>query len=66
MLGEETIDGGLQFDDGSEHATLEPLFGEFGEEALDGVRQEAEVGVKWKVKRGWPSHSITLGWLWAA
>jgi hypothetical protein len=44
-----------------EHATLEPLFGEFGEEALDGVRQEAEVGVKWKVKRGWrPSHSNSV------
>ena len=50
-----------------EHATLEPLFGEVREEALDGIQPRGRVGVKWKVKRGWrPSHSITLGCLCAA
>ncbi len=29
--------------------------------------QDAEVGVKWKVQRGWrPSRWMTLGCLWAA
>ena len=31
------------------------------------LSQEHEVGVKWKVQRGWrPSHAITLGCLWVA
>ena len=34
---EEAVDGGLQIDDGSEHAVLETSPGEFGEEAFDGV-----------------------------
>jgi hypothetical protein len=31
MFGEEAIDGGLQFDDGSERATLETPLGQDGE-----------------------------------
>jgi hypothetical protein len=37
VFGEEAIDGGLQFDDGSEHPTLEPSLGQRGEEALDRI-----------------------------
>ena len=34
---EETVDGGLEIDDALEDAALEPLPGQFGEEALDGI-----------------------------
>ena len=37
MLPEVSVDGGLQVDDGPEHAAFEALAGEFGEEAFDGV-----------------------------
>jgi hypothetical protein len=33
----EAVDGGLKIDDGMEDATLEPLPGEFGEGAVDGI-----------------------------
>ncbi len=36
-FGEEAADGGLEIDDALEHAALEPLSGEFGEESLDGI-----------------------------
>jgi hypothetical protein len=49
VLGEEAIDSGLQFDDGSEHATLEPSLGQRGEEALD--RIEPRGGRGREVKR---------------
>jgi hypothetical protein len=34
---EEAVDGIFEFLEGAEHAALEALFGEFREEALDGV-----------------------------
>ena len=37
MFGEEAVDGGLEFDDGMEHAALEASLRQLGEEALDGV-----------------------------
>jgi len=37
VFAHEAVDGGLQVDDGMEHAVLEPASGEFGEEALHGV-----------------------------
>jgi len=52
MLLDETIDGGLEVDDGAEGAVLEAAAGELGEEALDGVeprtggRHEVE-GLRW-------------------
>ena len=49
VFGEEAIDGGLQVDDGSEHATLEPPLGQRGEEALDSI--EPRGGGGRKVKR---------------
>jgi hypothetical protein len=36
-LGEEAPDGGLEIDEGSEHAALEPSLAELSKEALDGV-----------------------------
>ena len=41
MLGEETVDGGLEGDDRMEDATLEASLGQLGEEALDGVEPRA-------------------------
>ena len=43
-LGEEAIDGGLQLDDGSEHAAFEPPLGELREEAFDGVEPGCRSG----------------------
>ena len=40
-LGDEAVDGGLQFDDRGEDATLEPLPGELGKPALDCVGPRA-------------------------
>ena len=34
---DEPVDGGLEIDDGMEHTTLEPSFGEFGKKTFDGV-----------------------------
>ena len=66
-LCDEALDGDFEFVDRSEHAALEAPVGEFGEEALDGIEQEAEVGVKWKVQRGcFASHFWTFGCLWVA
>jgi hypothetical protein len=36
-LGHEAIDGGLEIDQGSEHASFQPSLGQPGEEALDGI-----------------------------
>ena len=45
VLGDEAVDGGLQVDDGMEHAMLQSPAGELGEEALDRVRRSsANVG----------------------
>lgn len=38
VLGDEAFDGGLEVDDGSEHAVPEASAGQDGEEALDGVQ----------------------------
>ena len=53
-FGEKAIDSSLEGDEGVEHAALQPPFGQFGKEALDGIdpgetaglRRDAEVGVK--------------------
>ena len=34
---ERAVDGVFEFLEGSEHAALETLFGEFGKEAFDGI-----------------------------
>src|SRR5687768_14138427 len=51
-LFDQAVDADLLFEDGSEEAALQSSFGELGEEALDGVEPEQEVGTKWNVKRG--------------
>ena len=54
----------LQVDDGAEDAMFESLAREFGEEAFNSVEPGAEVGVKWKVQRGWrASQARTFGCL---
>ena len=37
-VGEEAVDGGLQFDDRGKHAAFQPAIGELGEEAFDRVQ----------------------------
>jgi len=37
VLGDESVDGGLEVGEGLEHAMLEPSPGERGEKPLDGV-----------------------------
>lgn len=37
LLPDEAADGGLQIDDGTEDAMLEPAPAELGEEAFDGI-----------------------------
>lgn len=40
-LLDETVDGGLEFDNASEYTALQSLLGKFGEEAFDGVGSRA-------------------------
>ena len=45
-LGDEAFDGGLEIDERSEDAPLEPSLGELGKEALDGVKPAGGGGRK--------------------
>jgi len=40
-LGDEAVDGGLEFDDRAKDASLKAAPGEFGEEALNGIEPGA-------------------------
>ena len=58
--------GGLQLDNRCEDATLEAL-SSLANRPSTALAQEQEVGVKWKVTRGWrASQPRTLGCLWVA
>ena len=50
VSGGEAVDGSLQFDDRCEDRAFEPLQGELGEQTIDCIDPEQEVGVKQKVK----------------
>ena len=66
-LVEIAVDGGLEVDDRSEHAALQASLGQGAKKVSTTLSHEHEVGVKWKVTRGWrASQAITLGCLWAA
>ena len=63
-LSDEAVDGRLEINDGAEDTTFQATSAELGEEPLDSVEPEHEVGVKWKTKRGWRlSQTRTLGCL---
>jgi len=49
VSGGEAVDGSLQFDDRCEDGAFEPLQGELGEQTIDCIDPEQEVGVKRKV-----------------
>jgi hypothetical protein len=52
-FGEEALDGGLQFNDGSEDATFESSLRQLDEITFDGIEPRCGgVGVKWNVQRG--------------
>ena len=40
-LGEESVDGSLEIDDGAENPTFQSSPGQLGEEALDGIEPGA-------------------------
>ena len=62
-FGEEAVDGGLEVGDAFEDAALQPLPGQLGEEALDGVEPGREV----EMERGCrSSQASTLGCLCVA
>ena len=67
MLCEETVDGGLEVDDGAEDATLQPSLGELGEEALHGIEPGAGGGreVEGEARMA-VEQARTFGCLWAA
>ena len=66
-LGEVAVDGGLEVDDGAEDAALQRRLVSLAKKPSTALSQEQEVGVKWKVKRGWrSSQARTFGCLWAA
>jgi hypothetical protein len=47
-LGDEVVDGKLQFVEGPEHTALETSTCELAKKLSTALSQEAEVGVKWK------------------
>ena len=67
VLIEEPVDGGLQIDNRRKDTAFQSALCELGEKPSMALSQDAEVGVKWKVQRGWRvSHWRTLGCLWVA
>ena len=65
--GEIIVDGLLQFGGAFEDAAADTPSGDLGEETLDLVSQDAEVGVKWRWNRRCRfSHRLTSGVLWVA
>jgi hypothetical protein len=63
VLGEVAVDRGLEVDQRAEGTALQPAAGERAKTDSTALAQEHEVGVKWKVQRGWRA---SLGCLWAA
>jgi len=67
LLGDEAVDGRLKVENGVEYAALQPSFESLAKKPSTALSHEQDVGVKWKVKRGWrSSHARTLACLWAA
>ena len=67
MLYEISVDGGLEVDDRMEDAAADALAGDLEKKLSTALSQEAEIGVKWKVQRGWRDRQAhTLGCLWVA
>ena len=67
VLGQVNVDGGLEVGDRAEHATADAWRVILEKKFSTALSQEAEVGVKWKVQRGWrDSQADTLGCLWVA
>jgi hypothetical protein len=52
VVGDEAVDGGLQVDDAPEDAALEARLVRMAKKPSTALSQLAEVGVKWKVRRG--------------
>ena len=64
-LAQIALDGGLEIGNGAENAAAQAFIGQFGEQPLDQIKPEAEVGVKCMGKRGCrASQRRTCGCLW--
>ena len=67
VLGDVSIDRGLEVDDRVEAAASIRRRVSAEKKVSTALTQEPEVGVKWKIQRGWrASHLRTFGCLWAA
>ena len=67
VLGEIAVDGGLEVDDRANTPRLSRLLVRVAKKFSTALSQEQEVGVKWKVQRGWrASQARTFGCLWVA
>jgi hypothetical protein len=67
VLGDEAVDGGLEFDERSEDAVFKATARSLAKKPLTTFSLELEVGVKWNTKRGLrASHRFTSGVLWTA
>ena len=67
VLVDVSVDGRLQVDDRSEHATLEPPSGQGGEETFDGVEPGGAGGREVKYPPRMPLQpGADLGVLWVA
>ena len=66
-FGEVLVDGGLEIDNALEDAAFEPLSGQFGEEALDGVEPGRRGRGEMEIEPGCrSSQARTLGCLCVA
>ena len=52
-VSDKAVDGDLEFNDGSEYASLEATARELAKKPSTALSQDAEVGVKWSVHREW-------------
>ena len=59
VLRQEAVDRGLQLDDRAEHAALQTAAVSVEENVSTAFSHEPEVGVKWKVQRGWRAGART-------
>lgn len=67
VLGYETIDRGLEVGDGARDVVLQASAGSLAKKPSTAFSHELDIGVKWKVQRGWrTTQARTFLCLWAA
>jgi len=67
VIADGATNGIFQFGNGFEDAATDALRVMMVKKPSTALRQDADVGVKWKTQRGLSaSHCLTLGFLWVA